>query len=55
MADYRVDSRGGKGRWGEGWEAVSVLEESSKMEVTAQSGWDGNGREEYKRLDLHAM
>lgn len=55
LADYRVDSRGGKGRWGEVWEAVSVLEESNKMEVTAQSGWDGNGREEYKRLDLHAM
>lgn len=55
LTDYRVGFRGGKGRWGEGWEAVSVLEERSKMKVTAQSGWDGNRRVEYKRLDLHAI
>ena len=55
MADYRVGSRGRKGRWGQGWEAIAVLEERSKMEITGQSGWEGNGSEEYKRLDLYAM
>ena len=55
MADYKVDSRGRKGRQIEGWEAVAVLEERSKMEVTGQSGWNGTGRDEYKRPNICHM
>lgn len=49
-----MGSRGREGRQGEGWETVAVLEERRKMEVAGQSGWDGNGRDEYQRPGLYA-